>query len=231
MRLALLCSLGLIACGPPSPTDRSQSGNGQSVSGECLDLSGNGECDLELDVDCMNGENAADDPQRQEGCILMALANKDRRLFVEESANAPDLIWDERLWNVAKGHADDMCEREYFEHETPEGLSPNDRSDLLGYDFSVAENIVVSGSSYLSHFLWMDEPTCGHRGNILNPKNRRVGIAVVRCTEGRWGGMLMGVQIFKESFDSRIGLLHVLKRRAKCRPLQSVKLHNTMMHP
>ena len=197
MRLTLLCSLGIIACGPPSPTERQNTDLIEPASDECLDVSGNGACDLELDDDCMNGENASSDPLRQEGCILMALANQDRKLFIEESANAPELIWDERLWNVAKGHADDMCEREYFEHETPEGLSPNDRSNALGYDFSVAENIVVSSSSYQSHFLWMDEPTCtGHRGNILNPKNRRVGIAVVRCAEGRWGGMLMGVQNF-----------------------------------
>ena len=197
MRIALLCSTVLIACGPPSSTGERNDNNGQPPADECLDLTDDGECDLELNADCMNGENAASDPQRQEGCILMALANKDRALFTDESANAPDLIWDERLWNVAKGHADDMCDREYFEHETPEGLSPTDRSNALGYDFSVAENIVVSGSTYLSHFLWMDEPTCtGHRGNILNPKNRRVGIAVVRCSEGRYGGMLMGVQNF-----------------------------------
>ncbi len=111
MRLALLCSLGLIACGPPSPVERQNVSSHEPTSDECLDVSGNGECDIELDAECMNGDNASNDPQRQEACILMALANQDRKLFVEESANAPDLIWDERLWNVAKGHADDMCER------------------------------------------------------------------------------------------------------------------------
>lgn len=197
MRLAVVASLGLIACGPPESSDRAGDGSSAPVSPTCLDLSGDGSCDLELDADCMNGENAADDAERQEACILMALANRDRRLFVEESANAPDLVWDERLWHVAKGHVDDMCARDYFEHVTPEGLSPTDRSNLLGYDFSVAENIVVSGSSYKSHFLWMDEPTCtGHRGNILNPQNRRVGVAVIRCDRGQWQGMLMGVQNF-----------------------------------
>ena len=197
LRPATALCVALIACGPPAPNAGGGGGAGGDLGAQCLDLTGDGACDLELDPACLGGENAASDPERQEACILMALANQDRQLFVEESAHAQELVWDERLWEVAKGHVEDMCARNYFEHETPEGLSPTDRANALGYDFSVAENIVVSGNSYLSHFLWMDEPTCtGHRGNILNPKNQRVGIAVIRCMEGRWSGMLMGVQNF-----------------------------------
>ena len=195
MRRACLLSLIVSACGPPPSGDRT-GGGGSEVAEDCLDLTSDGVCDLPLSAECLNGEHASED-LRQEGCVLMALANRDRAHFVEESGHAPPLIWDERLWQVAKGHAEDMCARDYFDHVTPEGLSPNDRAELLGFDFSVAENIVLGPNSPNNHFRWMDEPTCtGHRGNILNPKNRRVGIAVIRCTSGQWAGMLMGVQNF-----------------------------------
>ena len=197
MRHAPLFGLLLIACGPPQAGDRSGGGGGQEVRADCLDLTGNGVCDLPLSNDCLNGEQASTDTLRQEACILMALANRDRVHFAEESGQAPPLIWDERLWQVANGHAEDMCARDYFDHVTPEGLSPQDRAAALGFDFSVAENIVIGPNSPNNHFRWMDEPTCtGHRGNILNPKNRRVGIAVIRCSAGAWAGMLMGVQNF-----------------------------------
>jgi hypothetical protein len=196
MRYAWLMGL-ILACGPPQSGDRSDGTGGRPVSADCLDLNGNGVCDLALSADCLNGEMASTDTLRQEACILMALANRDRAHFIEESGQAPALIWDERLWQVANGHAEDMCERDYFAHETPEGLSPQDRAVALGFDFSVAENIVLGPNSPNNHFRWMDEPTCtGHRGNILNPKNRRVGVAVIRCASGQWQGMLMGVQNF-----------------------------------
>ena len=197
MRYRCLLGLIVVACAPPQAGERNDDGGEPSTSAACLDLTGDGECDLPLNSDCLNGENAGEDTLRQEACVLMALANRDRAHFVEESGHAPALIWDERLWQVANGHAEDMCVRDYFDHITPEGRSPQDRATLLGFDFSVAENIVIGSNSPNNHFRWMDEPTCtGHRGNILNPKNRRVGIAVVRCETGEWTGYLMGVQNF-----------------------------------
>ena len=190
MRWLALTLLTAAACGPPTPTDRE---SGQEAI--CVDPDGDGDCDFELDPVCMAG--ADHDPLREDACLMMALAGADRRLFAEEAGGAVPLAWDERLYNVALGHAEDMCERDYFEHVNPEGQSPTDRARAMGYDFSVAENIVVSSSTLHSHYLWMDEPTCeGHRGNVLNPKNQHVGVAVVRCAEGRWQGYLMGVQNF-----------------------------------
>ena len=196
MRLyCTLSTLALLACGPPSLGDRG--GSNQGPSAHCLDLTGDGNCEYNLDADCMTGSHATEDSQRQEACFMMALTNADRAHFTEESGNADPVVWDERLWEVAKGHVDDLCAREYFEHESLEGLSPTDRANAMGYDFSVAENIVLGPNSANNHFRWMDEPTCtGHRGNILNPKNRRVGIAVIRCETGRWAGTLMAVQNF-----------------------------------
>jgi hypothetical protein len=189
-RLALI--IAVAACGPPASGDRGGGGNLDTL---CWNAERDPNCAIKLDATCMEG--SVSDELRNEGCLMMALANADRRLFLEESASADELIWDERLFQVAQGHVEDMCAREYFEHETPEGLGPNDRSARLGFDFSVAENIVFGANSVNNHFLWMNEPTCtGHRGNILNPKNRRVGVAVIRCQSGRFAGRIMAVQNF-----------------------------------
>ena len=190
--LRIVLVIALTGCAPPT-TDGGAGGDNLALL--CWNAERDPDCEIRLDATCM--EESASDELRSDGCLMMALANADRRLFLEESASAADLIWDERLFQVAKGHVEDMCAREYFEHETPEGLGPADRSARLGFDFSVAENIVFGGNSVNNHFLWMNEPTCtGHRGNILNPKNRRVGVAVIRCQSGRFAGRIMAVQNF-----------------------------------
>ncbi len=43
------------------------------------------------------------------------------------------LAIDSEITQVARGHSSDMAEREYFAHETPEGLTPTDRAEQKGY--------------------------------------------------------------------------------------------------
>ena len=62
------------------------------------------------------------------------------------------LNWDEQLAAVARAHSDDMTNRGYFSHDTPEGLGPSDRIDRAGYrcwkgtHYGVAENCQKSGT-------------------------------------------------------------------------------------
>ena len=206
--------LALIACGPPAPTAGGGGGEGSDLGAECLDLTGDGACDLELDPACLGGEHAASDPERQEACILMALANQDRQLFVEESAHAQELVWDERLWEVAKGHVEDMCARNYFEHETPEGLSPTDRANALGYDFSVAENVVVSGNS-------TSATSCGWRANLHRASRQHPQpFACRHRRDPLHGGALVGhagrcAELPYEPCRPRAGLLHARRDRLR----------------
>ena len=77
---------------------------------------------------------------------------------------------------AARNHSMDMGTRDYFAHDTPEGLGPGDRIDQAGYTGSMwAENIawgyatpeaVVSG--------WMSSP--GHCANIMHPELTETGI-------------------------------------------------------
>lgn len=81
------------------------------------------------------------------------------------------LAWDPLLCRMARMHSEDMAQRGYFAHETPEGLEPKDRGRALGIlHFRVlAENIAYNkGFADPGTFAverWM--LSGGHRANIL----------------------------------------------------------------
>ncbi|MBA2704362.1 MAG: CAP domain-containing protein [Blastocatellia bacterium] len=81
------------------------------------------------------------------------------------------LAWDPLLCRMARMHSEDMAQRGYFAHETPEGLEPKDRGRALGIlHFRVlAENIAYNkGFADPGAFAverWMTSG--GHRANIL----------------------------------------------------------------
>lgn len=95
---------------------------------------------------------------------------------------------------IARSHSQDMLQRNYFSHDTPEGLDPTNRGNLAGYDCikdygsyyteGLAENISwYSGTWYSAEFIageivdgWMDSP--GHRQNIMDPNYDRLGVGV-----------------------------------------------------
>src|SRR6266851_4793110 len=83
----------------------------------------------------------------------------------------PPLAWDPLLCRMARMHSEDMAQRGYFAHETPEGLEPKDRGRALGIlHFRVlGENIAYNkGFADPGAFAverWM--LSSGHRANIL----------------------------------------------------------------
>lgn len=118
------------------------------------------------------------------------------------------LSFDPEITQIARGHSSDMAEREYFSHETPEGLTPTDRADQNGYSCQkmvgliiysgLAENI-FQGYLFDSYYTINGEITSyewntdeeiakttvdgwmnspGHRENILTDVFDREGIGV-----------------------------------------------------
>ena len=80
------------------------------------------------------------------------------------------------LSEAAERHSEDMLERDYFAHHTPEGLTPTDRAAALGYTHGVGENISWVGNStlgfdfqlmaeYHHELLWGSDT--GHQENLL----------------------------------------------------------------
>jgi uncharacterized protein YkwD len=100
-------------------------------------------------------------------------ANRERA-----KAGLPALAVDAALTRAAQAHAADMASRNYFDHYTPEGLSPWDRiaaalqgerpfqtmGENIAEGFATAEDTCVG---------WMN--SAGHRANILNPDFTQIG--------------------------------------------------------
>lgn len=91
------------------------------------------------------------------------------------------------LMVAAQEHAEDMIRRDFYAHETPEGLTSGDRIARAGYPFATygENNNRVSGGyggkpgrdDLREAFEgWMGSP--GHRDNLLNPAFREVGIGL-----------------------------------------------------
>ena len=106
------------------------------------------------------------------------------------------LQWDNNLASVARAHSDDMTNRNYFSHDTPEGLDPTDRLHRAGlncrkgYRYGIAENIAIETTLGNSDRTaaeavqgWMDSP--GHQRNLLNKEYSTTGIG---ASFGVWKG-------------------------------------------
>jgi uncharacterized protein YkwD len=84
---------------------------------------------------------------------------------------------------ASQRHSDDMALRNYYEHDTPEGVDSATRIAGAGYPIpgaTVGENIhwgVEAEATPVRIFRdWMDSP--GHRENILRPAFTEVGVGV-----------------------------------------------------
>ena len=87
------------------------------------------------------------------------------------------LRFDARLTAAAQAHSEDMVNRNYFSHTSPDGRGPGDRAAAAGYPNWSGENIaggyptpaaVVQG--------WMN--SSGHRANILNCQSKAIGVGL-----------------------------------------------------
>lgn len=103
---------------------------------------------------------------------LVDLANDDR-----SAGNIGNLKINPLLVEAAQAKADDMAEKGYFAHNSPEGLTSWHWFSEAGYSFSYAgENLAVNFSDSVDvEEAWMDSPT--HRANIMNGKFTEIGIA------------------------------------------------------
>ena len=84
---------------------------------------------------------------------------------------------DERLRKAARGHSQDMANRDYFDHDSLDGRSPWDRAKAAGYSRPIGENI-AKGQRTPADVMksWMNSP--GHRSNILNCDAKAIGVGL-----------------------------------------------------
>jgi uncharacterized protein YkwD len=90
---------------------------------------------------------------------------------------APPVRLSETLAEVAYGHAIDMAQHNYFEHEDRAGHTPADRVRAVGYrEKLVGENIAYGPQSAEEVVQgWLDSP--GHCENIMDARFAEMGVA------------------------------------------------------
>lgn len=101
-------------------------------------------------------------------------------------AGCGPLAVDAKIQAAAQEHSDDMAARDYYEHDTPEGVSPGTRMTNAGYQWmGWGENIFKSPKDPQTAMTgWMNSP--GHRDNILNCSFTHTGVGVNVSSNGPW---------------------------------------------
>lgn len=107
--------------------------------------------------------------------VLISLTNDDR---AKEGLGS--LEEDAELTRAAQMKADDMAEKGYFSHKTPDGKDPWYWFQLVGYQYQHAgENLAINfNDSEDVEEAWMASPT--HRANIVKPVYTKIGIGVAK---------------------------------------------------
>jgi len=131
---------------------------------------------------------------------IIELANQSR-----QEAGLPPLSENFILDRAAMQKAQDMLNRDYFNHEDPDGNTPWYWLKDNGYLYSYAgENLAMNFvKSESVHQAWMNSES--HRANILNPNYQEIGIGVL---EGELQGKktTVLVQFFGTTFAQKQGV-------------------------
>jgi hypothetical protein len=109
------------------------------------------------------------------------------------------------LAKAAQSKADDMLEKGYFSHNTPDGKTPWDFIAAAGYSYlSAGENLAVNFVEAEDvENAWMNSP--GHKANILNQTFQEIGIGI---SQGEYQGKnaIFVVQMFGSPVAQKVTL-------------------------
>jgi uncharacterized protein YkwD len=94
----------------------------------------------------------------------------------EEMPPAGPLTMDPNLQCAARVHSKDMADRDFFDHDNPDGDGPSERMDEAGYDGrGWGENIAAGRSTAEQTMMqWMNSP--GHCVNIMGENYTLIGV-------------------------------------------------------
>ncbi len=92
---------------------------------------------------------------------------------------AGPLVMDPALRCAARKHSLDMATRNFFDHNTPEGLTPWDRTMMAEYDANAIGENIAAGQPTPEDVMtaWMG--STGHCMNIMNPAATELGVGYV----------------------------------------------------
>lgn len=156
----------------------------ESLCGDGVDNDGDGDADCEdldcFSLECSNGGTWPADWQAFEWQVL-ELTNQRRAMGatcdMDVFGPAPALEMDAVIQEAARAHSLDMGMQAYFEHDSLDGRTFDDRMRAVGFMGASpwGENI-AAGQSTAAEVVegWMNSP--GHCRNIMNPEYRTIGI-------------------------------------------------------
>jgi uncharacterized protein YkwD len=78
-----------------------------------------------------------------------------------------------------------MADREYFDHNNPDGKTPHHRMIESGYD-EPGDEVIARGYTLPEDVVdaWLD--SAGHRAVMLNCDYKAIGIGIVFGSDGPW---------------------------------------------
>ena len=99
----------------------------------------------------------------------------------------PPLQSQSLLQCAARRHSQDMEERSYFAHNSPEGESPYDRIVDTGYSGQAVGENIAAGATTAAEAVqgWMDSP--GHCQNIMSASFNEIGVGYVEGPGATYG--------------------------------------------
>ncbi len=128
--------------------------------------------------------NFNDFKQRKDQTVLSYATNVSDEGLLEATNrsrtenNLPVLTINSRLDKAAQAKANDMAQRNYWSHNTPDGKEPWYFIEQAGYGYyRAAENLAYGfDTSKLTVVGWMNSPS--HRANVLDPALSEVGFGI-----------------------------------------------------
>lgn len=139
----------------------------------------------------------ADASQETEGTIPLPLVKTHAPVSVSAAAQAlvndanrervthgrAPLARDAALDRIAFQKAYDMAVRRYFGHTSPDGVTFYDRMRVVHWETAyVAENLAFDRTEPDAHRAFVTSPP--HYANLIDPNQRRIGVAVVNVGAG-----------------------------------------------
>lgn len=102
-------------------------------------------------------------------------------------AAVPALTWDDRLGNAARAHSLDMGTRNYFDHITPDGVTPWTRISNAGYSYLTAAENIAAGYAGAPEVVtgWLN--SVGHCRNIMSPNVTQLGVGFAEVAGSTFG--------------------------------------------
>ncbi len=97
----------------------------------------------------------------------------------EAKAGVPALVWNDALFTAATAHSQDMAQRNYFSHTSPDGKTVADRAQTAGYRFTALGENIAAGQLGIAAVMqgWLASE--GHCRNIMNATFTEVAVACV----------------------------------------------------